>query len=241
MLPPPFQNGAPAAQELPLFGEEGLFETMLWRRGVLRAPELHLRRLEAGARRLGLPWAGIWPQEMADFLSLVEEEAAVRLLLLPDGTRQISAAPPPPKRRQILRLSPPLPSPFPPDVKFRARSHWQAAEQKLGAELLFTEGGHYLETSRANLYAEANGCLLTPPNDGRILPGVTRHIVMELAFAGGIPLREAPVPADPDLPLYLSSALRGFCPVEQVEGHTLQEGPLGRALRELWEQAHPSR
>lgn len=241
MLPPPFQNGTPVQAALPLFGEEGLFETMLWRNGRVRAPELHLQRLLAGAGRLGLPKSPAWHPELADFLSLLEEEAAVRLLLLPDGTRQISAAPPPPTRPVELRLSPPLPSPFPRDVKFRARSHWQAAEQLFTAELLFVENGLLLETSRANIYAEREGCLWTPPADGNILPGVSRHIVMGLALDAGIPLQVAPLPLNVGQPLYISSALRGFCAVARLEGQALSEGPLGRQLRELWARAHPSR
>ncbi len=241
MLPPPFQNGAPAAAELPLFGAEGLFETMLWRGGQVRAPELHLQRLLEGAGRLGLPRATTWYRELDDFLRLVEEDATVRLLLLPDGTRQISAAPPPPRRAVELCLSPPLPSAFPPDVKFRARSHWQAAEQNSGAELLFIESGRLLETSRANIYAEVDGCLRTPPADGRILPGVTRHIVMRLSQDAGIPLQEAPIPFHPQLPLYISSALRGFCAVERLGGQPVPQGALGHRLRALWEQVHPYR
>lgn len=241
MLPPPFQNGAPATAELPLFGAEGLFETMLWRDGHVRAPELHLQRLLEGAARLGLPRPEIWHRELGEFLGLVEEEAAIRLLLLPDGTRQISAAPPPPRRAVELRLSPPLPSAFPPDVKFRARSHWQAAEQKHAAELLFIENGMLLETSRANVYAEVDGCLLTPPADGRILPGVTRHIVMKLALDAGIPVREDPVFFQPQRPLYISSALRGFCTVDRLEDQPVPVGALGRQLRALWERARPYR
>ncbi|HNH47426.1 MAG TPA: aminotransferase class IV [Myxococcota bacterium] len=241
MFPPPFQNGVPVQEALPLFGEEGLFETMLWQNGRVRAPELHLQRLLAGAARLGLPQSSAWHRELGDFLSLLEEEAAVRLLLLPDGTRQMSATAPPPRRAVELRLCPPLPSPFPRDVKFRARSHWQEAEQNSSAELLFLENGLLLETSRANIYAEEEDSLVTPPADGSILPGVSRHIVMRLALEAGIPLREAPLPLKWGQPLYISSALRGFCAVERLEGRPLSEGPLGRRLRELWARVHPSR
>lgn len=209
---------------------------MAFVRGEIRGVRLHLERLKDGARRLSLPCSDRWEPELEYFLSHIRENSVIRLILLPDGCRQISRGPLPDPEPIRLRLSPPLSSPFPRDLKHRARSTWQQAEKSAGAELLFEEEGLWLESSRANIYVERDGCLYTSPTDGRILPGVTRSLLLELARREGIPLQETPLSAGPPQALYISSALRGFQPVLSLEEQTLSEGPLGRKLRECWER-----
>ena len=52
-----------------------------------------------------------------------------------------------------------------------------------------------LETTRANVVAVENGKLVTPSLDGRILPGVTRTVLLELARDAGVPIElRAPNP-----------------------------------------------
>ena len=58
--------------------------------------------------------------------------------------------------------------------------------------LLCDLDGHVLEAARANAFVLApDGTLCTPPLDGRILPGVTRARVLEVAGELGIAAREA--------------------------------------------------
>ena len=47
-----------------------------------------------------------------------------------------------------------------------------------------------LEAGRANVFAVADGGLLTPPADGRILPGTARGAVLDLAAELGVPAAE---------------------------------------------------
>jgi branched-subunit amino acid aminotransferase/4-amino-4-deoxychorismate lyase len=50
-----------------------------------------------------------------------------------------------------------------------------------------------LEGAWGNLWVLEGDTLVTPPADGRILPGVTRALLLELAPALGYHAREAPV------------------------------------------------
>jgi para-aminobenzoate synthetase/4-amino-4-deoxychorismate lyase len=56
--------------------------------------------------------------------------------------------------------------------------------------LLVDANGDVLEASRANVFAVEGETLITPPADGRILPGVTRARVIEAASSLGITVHE---------------------------------------------------
>ena len=80
------------------------------------------------------------------------------------------------------------------------------------AVLLVDPAGLVLESTRANVLAVTGGVLCTPPLDGRVLPGVTRQVLLDLAADLGVPVRVAPLPLaallDADGVL-LTNAVRG--------------------------------
>ncbi len=53
--------------------------------------------------------------------------------------------------------------------------------------------GHVAEASAANLFIVRNGVLITPPTSGDILEGITRQVVIDLARAEGLTVREATI------------------------------------------------
>ena len=56
-----------------------------------------------------------------------------------------------------------------------------------GEQLLIEDAdGDVLETDRANVFAVINGVLHTPPADGRLLPGVTRDVLLRAAGIEGV-------------------------------------------------------
>jgi para-aminobenzoate synthetase/4-amino-4-deoxychorismate lyase len=108
--------------------------------------------------------------------------------------------------------------------------------------LLVDSDGAALEASRANLFAVRDGVLTTPALDGRILPGVTRACVLEIAGAIGLDTRETRL-ANADLneadEVFLTGSMRGVEPVRSIDGTELQtEGEVtqrvARALRRRW-------
>src|SRR5690606_5545028 len=55
---------------------------------------------------------------------------------------------------------------------------------------LLVDGDEVLEAGRANVFVVFGAELATPPADGRILPGIARARVIEIAGAGGVEVVE---------------------------------------------------
>jgi para-aminobenzoate synthetase / 4-amino-4-deoxychorismate lyase len=95
------------------------------------------------------------------------------------------------------------------------------AASEPAVSLLVDADGTVLEASRSCVFLVVDGALVTPAADGRILPGVTRARVIELARALGIEVREERVPlellstADE---AFATGAVRGVEPVRGCTG-----------------------
>jgi branched-chain amino acid aminotransferase len=90
--------------------------------------------------------------------------------------------------------------------------------------LLLNERGEVSECTSANVFIARDGEVLTPPLDSGCLPGVTREILLEIAPAAGIPIREETLQLE-DLmtagEVFITSTTRNLLPVISVEGHPL--------------------
>jgi para-aminobenzoate synthetase/4-amino-4-deoxychorismate lyase len=87
--------------------------------------------------------------------------------------------------------------------------------------LLIGSRGDALESERGNLFALLDGVLTTPPDDGRILPGVTRARVLDLARARCTPTSASPLSLDALRAaegIFLTSSVRGIQPVRACAG-----------------------
>jgi para-aminobenzoate synthetase/4-amino-4-deoxychorismate lyase len=246
----------------------GLFETLLVADGrpVRLAP--HLARLSRSTRELfgrELP-AGLEAavHEAARPLSL----GRIRVDLLPEGEDPLLIGSEPPAGRQAdagLRFEI-VAAPIDPAIFFPAKENgadlrtirhpeWAGAHkwadrdwlEEVEAELgetvpLILAGDEVLEAGRANVFAVEDGALVTPPADGRILPGTARAATLALAADLGVPTSErrlslADLRAADDL--FLTSSLRGIRPVRSLDGQPL--GPtdplverLATVLRNRW-------
>ncbi|THE17159.1 bifunctional aminodeoxychorismate synthase component I/aminodeoxychorismate lyase, partial [Kocuria rosea] len=103
--------------------------------------------------------------------------------------------------------------------------------------LLVDADGMLLETGRANVFVVVDGAVLTPPADGRILPGVVRARVLAALRAAGTDVRERPV-AWAELvratEVFVTNSVAGVHPVGAVDGLGRWEpGPVLRALGPL--------
>jgi len=118
----------------------------------------------------------------------------------------------------------------------------QAALPDGALPLIVDDDEFVLEASRANVFALRDGALLTPPLDGRILPGVTRMRVLELAAALDIVTREITLSREDLLAadeVFLSGSVRGIESAGSLDGAALAGAGeiavrLAAELRRAW-------
>ncbi len=218
--------------------ERGLaiFET--WRtygRSPFRL-EAHLGRLTDSANTMGI---ALPPRELIlhEISYTLGQDVSQRLTLTAGGNRVLHTRP-----IDAARLGRPVTlgglewaglGDLPGSVKHCLRAPWMMASRRLGVEevLLVDPAGWLLETDRSNVFAVVDGVLVTPPAEGRILDGVTRRALIEVARELGLPLQVRPVRRDERFEeLYVSSTLKELAPVSTLNGRPIGGGPLGEAL-----------
>ena len=90
--------------------------------------------------------------------------------------------------------------------------------------LLLNERGEVSECTSANVFIARDGEVLTPPLDSGCLPGVTREILLEIAPAEGIPVRERMLRLEDFMTageVFITSTTRNLLPVVSIEGRPL--------------------
>lgn len=111
-----------------------------------------------------------------------------------------------------------------------------------GPGQLICDGEELLEAGWANLFAVREETLWTPAADGRILAGMARAAVLEIARAEGIEAREQPIRTADLLEAdetFLTNSVRGIEPATALDATPLPgSGPishrLAAALRQRW-------
>jgi branched-chain amino acid aminotransferase len=216
-----------------------VFETMRTYDGHMFRLEPHLARLMASANSLGVP---IPSAEVlrAEILSAVvpDADSRVRLAITKTGRRLMNTAPIDTayvhsSLRVVLRHWEP-PAWLGGRVKHGSRAFTVSVVEAAGVDEVFwiDSQRHLLEGGRSSIFGVVDGRLVTPPDDGRILAGVTRQALLDAAADAGIEATIGPVSADADFTeLYASSTLRELGAVTEIEGRTGPgAGPVGRAV-----------
>jgi para-aminobenzoate synthetase / 4-amino-4-deoxychorismate lyase len=118
----------------------------------------------------------------------------------------------------------------------------QSELQESTLPLIVDADSAVLEASRANVFAVRDGALFTPPLDGRILPGITRMRVLQIAASIGVEVREARLSREDLLTaeeVFLTGSVRGIEPVDSLDRTALAgggavTGELATELRRAW-------
>ncbi|MBI5170740.1 MAG: aminotransferase class IV [Candidatus Eisenbacteria bacterium] len=113
--------------------------------------------------------------------------------------------------------------------KTTSRMAWDLAREQaiaIGADeaLLVSSSGELLEGSASNVFVVKGGEVLTPPLSSRILPGVTRAVVLQLCAELGIPARECVLQAGglrECESLFLTNSVQEILPVATLDGRAL--------------------
>jgi D-alanine transaminase len=104
-------------------------------------------------------------------------------------------------------------------------------EQGANETLLYNERKELTEASACNAYIVKNGVVITPPSDNQILPGITRHILLDLLRRdGSIPLEERAVTMDEVFDadeVWVTSSSKEVVPVIEVDGKPINHGKIG--------------
>jgi len=235
-----------------LYGAYGVYESLQVVGGAAFEEVAHLRRLARSAEILGLPlpadlvtlqrWiaetlaangasactlrlfvvgpenggeaiAYIWPQPLPVYPQDYYTRGATALTF--EGCRYL------PQAKSLNSL-----------VSFLAQRAARAAGVH---EALLHCDGHLTEGSNSNLFAVVDGVVLTPPAQN-VLSGVTRDIVIALAAADGISLREMPLPIVGRShwdECFITSTSRQVMPVTVVDGSLVGHGVVGPVTRRL--------
>ena len=113
-----------------------------------------------------------------------------------------------------------------------------AEAEKLGCpEALIMDGeDNLLEGAVSNVFLVLRGVLATPPDDGRILAGLTRRFILGLAVEMGLQVREEPI-CRGDLAraeeVFLTNSVRQIVPVIAIDGRPVGQGRPGPVTGDL--------
>jgi para-aminobenzoate synthetase/4-amino-4-deoxychorismate lyase len=111
--------------------------------------------------------------------------------------------------------------------------------------LLVDEDDQLLESGRGNVFVVRDGEVVTPPLDGRILPGVTREAVLGILAGLDIPCRAGPVPLAvlaTAAEVFVTSSIGGVRPAATCDvGGPWATGPVTRTVDEALERAWAGR
>ncbi len=254
----PAGAAAVPATDLGLRQGLGVFETLRIERGRTAGLAWHLERLVAGGGRLGIDVDPVRVRTgLAALLATADDADLVARITVTagdagDGWPAVAAG----AARTLVTLHPAPPLPAAPadavvlsgprapaglaDVK--ATSYVgsvvaQRVARSRGADVaLLEEDGAILEAADGNVIAVRGDVLTTPPCDGRIIPGVTRRLVLDLARGLGLDVREAALTrtdlAAADL-VVVTSSVRRLRPLRRVDGVTVPGGGSHPLLAEL--------
>jgi D-alanine transaminase len=115
--------------------------------------------------------------------------------------------------------------------------------QDAGAqEAILIRDGDMTEGSASNSYAVIDGVIYTAPKDEKVLPGITRDLVLEIAEHAGIPVSETPVSVEQLKQadeIWISSSTREVLPVTRLDGAVVgtgEPGPVWQQVDDLYQQ-----
>jgi branched-chain amino acid aminotransferase group I len=229
----------------------GLFETILVRDGIPLLLEPHLRRMEEGARTIGIAM----PFTVGEIGELVVEtisrngvgSGSVRITLFAGATPDVS--------NLVILTRPPRYGEEQKARGFRAciassrrnehsilsrvkslnyleniLARREALSKGFDEAIFLNTSGYLSEGSATNVFLVKGGVLITPSEDQGILPGIMRELVIRVCKEHGIRVVERRVEVQELLrsdEAFLTNSLMEVMPLVQVEGHGIGSGKPG--------------
>jgi branched-chain amino acid aminotransferase len=234
----------------------GLFETLRTWNGWPTLLPRHLDRLKRSAEQLGIPLAPNQTPTADDVRVLLaadgrKEDALLRITLSgglsesAGSTLWMRSSPlPPPPPASGVRLGPAGPARNDKLAGYKSLNYWpyrllheSGRAEGFDESLTVDPTGEIREGSRTNIFIVAEGGLITPPCDGRIVPGIMRGVVVERAPRLGIAVEEVSLNlfdlrSNPE-EVFLTNAVRGVVAVGSWgDARFPAPGPVTRRIQE---------
>jgi D-alanine transaminase len=112
----------------------------------------------------------------------------------------------------------------------------QQAQDAGAQEALLIRDGFLTEGSASNAYAVINGKIYTAPKDEKVLPGITRDLVLELAVKAGIEVVEEAV-SETQLhqadEIWVSSSTKEVLPITTLDDVIVGDGMPGKVWQKI--------
>ena len=117
-----------------------------------------------------------------------------------------------------------------------------AQSQDADDAILVGRDGYLSEGTASNVFVIKDSRIITPPNSHKILPGITRMVIIDLAKSQQMSIEERPIhqqelqQADE---IWLSSSTKEALPVTELDGHPIgkgQPGPVWHQLQQFYQQ-----
>ena len=113
----------------------------------------------------------------------------------------------------------------------------QYARDKDGSiEAILYRDGYITEGAASNVFIVAGDVISTPPKSNRLLPGITRDLVVELIGTSTYQCREVPVSKTELMQadeIWITSSSLGIAPVVRLDGRPVSGGRPGPAWRDV--------
>lgn len=113
----------------------------------------------------------------------------------------------------------------------------QTALDAEAAEAILIRDGYATEGAASNLFVVLDGVLITPAKGPRLLPGITRDVILELAAANGIACREDEIRRE-DLSrtseIWVTSSTREILPVTTLDDKPVGNGKPGPVFKKMY-------
>lgn len=115
----------------------------------------------------------------------------------------------------------------------------QQAVDKGAVEAVLIRDGNMTEGAASNVFVVSNGVIKTPPKDQKLLPGITRDLVVELAKKYNMPIEETAISESEFLSadeIWLTSSTKEVLAVTKINEQKVGSGSPGPIWKDMYQK-----
>lgn len=115
----------------------------------------------------------------------------------------------------------------------------QQAVDRGAIEAILIRDGDITEGAASNVFIVNDGVIKTPPKDKKLLPGITRDLIVELAKTHNMPIEEVSISEKEFLAaneIWLTSSTKEILPVTQINEQQVGNGKPGAIWQDIYQK-----